>query len=522
MTGLPVQELLSPDCYPHPVDGVQLIETHISWVFLAGDYAYKLKKPVDLGFLDFTTLADREHYCHEELRLSRRLAPDLYLDVVTLRREDHRLRFDGVGEVVEFAVRMRRFEQEAQLDRRLEAGLLDTDDIDGIAELIGRFHLSAPTAESGSPWGSPETVVVPVRENFSHLGPAMDCGRRGTIVERLRGWSETRFLELREPLLGRREQGRIRECHGDLHLRNMALVDDRIVAFDGIEFDPALRWIDVVSDCAFLIMDLESRGRRDLAWRFLNRWLEITGDYAALELLPWYLVYRHMVRAKVDAIRLGQAGLDEAEATRLRQRIDSHLSLAMRATEARAGALLLTSGVSGSGKSWLAERLSVQMPAIWIRSDVERKRLFGMAPDERPDPDRVRQVYSPETTRRVYERMAGLASAPLSAGYAVILDATFLGREQREQVMSLHRDRGSPALIVACEADRDTLMRRVSRRATSGSDPSDAGPSIAERQLRAARPVGLDEPVIRVDTSGEIDVAALAREIERRIEEQDR
>ncbi len=522
MTGFPVQALLSPDCYPHPVDGVRLIETHISWVFLAGDYAYKLKKPVDLGFLDFTALADREHYCHEELRLNRRLAPDLYLDVVALRRENQHLQFGNDGEVVEFAVRMRRFEQDRQLDRRLEAGLLGADDIDRIAELIGRFHMSAPTAEPGSSWGSPDTVVAPVRENFSHLGPAMDCGRRGAIVERLRDWSEARFQELRGPMLRRREQGRIRECHGDLHLRNMALLDDRMVAFDGIEFDPALRWIDVVSDCAFLIMDLESRDRRDLAWRFLNRWLEITGDYAALELLPWYLVYRHMVRAKVDAIRLGQAGLDASETARLRQRIDSHLSLALRATEARAAPLLLTSGVSGSGKSWLAERLSVQMPAIWIRSDVERKRLFGMAPDERPDPDRVREIYSSETTRRVYDIMADLACAPLSAGYAVILDATFLEREQRDRAISLHRDRGSPALIVACGADRDTLMRRVSRRATSGSDPSDAGPSIVERQLGEAKPFGPDEPVIRVDTAAEVDVAGLVEEIERRIGERDR
>jgi aminoglycoside phosphotransferase family enzyme/predicted kinase len=514
--GLTVQELLSPDCYPHPADNVQLIETHISWVLLAGDFAYKLKKPVDLGFLDFTSRSERERFCHEELRLNRRLAPKLYLDVVPLRRSGGKLRFGGDGEIVEHAVRMRRFDQEAQLDRRLESRRLTEADIDAVAVLVGRFHESAPVADAESAWGRPETVIVPVRENFAHLGPAIDCGRRASVVERLRRWSESRFPELRKALLRRLDSGRIRECHGDLHLRNMAMVDGQVIAFDGIEFDPALRWIDVISDCAFLIMDLESRGRRDFAWRFLNRWLEITGDYAGLALLAWYLVYRHMVRAKVDAIRLGQTDLPESEAQRLRRRIDSHLALALEATEPGHPVALMTSGVSGSGKSWLADRLSQSLPGIWIRSDVERKRLFGMDAHDRPDPARIDEIYSADTTRRVYGKMTEHAAGLLEAGYSVILDATFLEHAQRKRAAARLGGGGLPVLILSCEAEVDTLHRRVARRERADADASDAGPRVLERQLSQDRSFADDEAVIVVRTDTDIDIGVLVSRIQRR------
>jgi aminoglycoside phosphotransferase family enzyme/predicted kinase len=495
-----VRVLLDPGCFPHPVGRVELIETHISWVILAGDYAYKLKKPVDLGFLDFSTLERRAHFCAEELRINRRLAPDLYLDVVTLRRDGEQFRFDGEGRVVEYAVRMRRFPQDQQLDRCLERGELGEPDIDEIAELIGGFHESAPRAPVDSDWGTPAAVAAPARENFSQLEPALGPGFSGETVDRLERWTEIQFPRLAPAFSSRREHGRVRECHGDLHLRNMARVNGRIVAFDGIEFDPALRWIDVISDSAFLIMDLESRGEKALAWRFLNRWLHVTGDFDGLGLLPWYLVYRHMVRAKVDAIRLNQGGVDRQETSRLSDRIERHFAMALEATDPGAPVLLVTCGVSGSGKSWLAERLAQRLPAVWVRSDVERKRLFGMAPTQRPPADRTAEIYGAEASRRTYARLAELAGGILQAGYSVIADATYLRRADRDHLLAVAGDHGIPGLILACEAPEETLRARVSRRQTADRDASDAGIAVLESQLRKRQPFASAEPLARVIT----------------------
>lgn len=512
---LDVGQLLSPDCFPHPADVVELIETHISWVLLAGDYAYKIKKPVDLGFLDFTTLERRAYFCTEELRINRRLAPQLYLDVATLRRNNDRLRFGDRGEIVDYAVRMRRFDQDQQLDRCLQRGDFGPAEVDEIGELIGRFHESAPTAPEESAWGRPDTVLRPVRENFTQLGPRLADGGRRAPVERLREWTEASFPVLAPAIARRRSAGRVRECHGDLHLRNMARVDGRIVAFDGIEFDPALRWIDVVSDSAFLMMDLDSRGHRPLAWRFLNRWLRVTGDYDGLALLRWYLVYRHMVRTKVDAIRLGQRGLGAAEASRLGGRIDRHLSLALEASADPAPGLIVACGVSGSGKSWLAERLAESLPAVWLRSDVERKRMFDMDAADRPSAESAEALYSTETTRRTYQRLADLAAATLEAGLVVIVDATFLKREDRRALAGVAERMNTPQVVLSCSAPLDVLEARVSRRREQDRDPSDADLAVLRDQLGNQESFGQTESVIEVGTGDPVDVDRLATDLRR-------
>ncbi len=514
---LSVQALLSAKCYPHETDGVQLIETHISWVLLAGEFAYKIKKPVDFGFLDFTGLADRKHYCEEEVRLNRRLAPGLYLDVATLRSKDGELRFGDDGKIVEYAVRMRRFEQENQLDEQLTSGLLVESDMDEIARLIGAFHEDSPCANIEDKWGTVEAIVSPARENFTHLGDSLRSGRRGALVQRLHTWTESAIPALAQPFRARKTARRIRECHGDLHLRNMARVNSRIVAFDGIEFDPALRWIDVISDTAFLVMDLDSRGRPDLAWRFLNGWLQVTGDYESLELLRWYLVYRHMVRAKVDAIRMAQPGTDEAESAALRSRIDAHLSLAIGETERSGAALLITCGVSGSGKSWLAERLATRIPAVWARSDVERKRLFGMSPSDRPGKSQVAKIYGPESGDRTYDRLLAIARTALAADRSVIVDATSLDRGRRTALLEAARQAGAPALILACAAGISTLEDRVLSREARNQDPSDAGVEVLRKQLRERDPFGDDEPVMEIRTDQETDPDVLANRIRERI-----
>lgn len=516
-----IAALRDPRSYPHDVDRIELIETHISLVFLAGRWAYKLKKPVDLGFLDFSSLERRQHFCMEELRLNRRLAPSLYRDVVPITRTADGLCVGGTGEAVEYAVRMRRFEQADQLDRQLADGQLTGDDIDDVAIHIAAFHQSAAMAPSDMPWGSVAAIVKPVLDNFATLEPVVANTAVASDLARLGRWREARHAELAEAFEARRAAGFVRECHGDLHLRNMARIDDKIVAFDGIEFAPELRWIDVLSDSAFLLMDLVSRGRPDLGWRFMNGWLERTGDYTGLPLLSWYLVYRHLVRAKVDAIRRAQEDIRPADARTLTGRIERHIKLALEVIAPAPPVIIITHGLSGSGKSWLAHRLAPHLPAIAVRSDIERKRMHGLAETDRPAGRTRRALYGAEARRATYERLAALADDITGAGYSVVLDAAFLARGERDLVRTLARDRGLGFLTVAVSAERATLERRITERSIVGRDPSDAGLDVLHAQMTSYDPLAPDELAdsITVRTDRPLDPGDLAGMIGRRIME---
>ena len=512
------EALRDPAVYPHPAADIRLIETHISWVLLAGDFAYKLKKPVDLGFLDFSSLARRKHFCEEELRLNRRLAPDLYLDVVTLRRTSSGLRFGDTGEIVEYAVRMRRFPQAAQLDRQLAAGGVGREDMDRIAEFIGEFHRRADVAPAATPWGSPREVMAPAFENFTQMettwpGSAPGSAPDSTIAA-LRRWTEQTASRLAVRFAIRRATGHIRECHGDLHLRNMARIDGDLLAFDGIEFAPALRWIDVISDAAFLFMDLESRDRPRLAWRFLNQWLAVTGDYGGLDLLPWYLVYRHMVRAKVDAIRLGQGALEDEEERYLRRRIQRHLQLAKSNSRKGSPALIMTWGLSGSGKSWLAAALGCSLPAVVLRSDLERKRLLGEGGRDAP---LDQGIYSRVASDQTYRRLRDLARRILRSGFTVIVDASFLDPGRRTPFIELATELDVPQLFLRCEADPEVLYQRVVTRAREGHDPSDAGPGVLAAQRRRYGDLAPEADSLIVHTDRDIDLDSLGDRVRERL-----
>jgi predicted kinase len=384
-----------------------------------------------------------------------------------------------------------------------------------IADRIAQFHLAADRAPPDGPYGTPAAVIRPVRENFSQLDRTLPTPDAAAAAAALARWTEERFATLRPRFSARRRDGYIRECHGDLHLRNMARIDGRLVAFDGIEFDPALRWIDVISDSAFLLMDLVSRERPELGWHFLNRWLEVTGDYDGLPLLTWYLVYRHMVRTKVDGIRLLQPDTGDEDRARLRGRIQRHLSQAIAATAPAAPRLLLMWGLSGSGKSWLSERLADHLPAIRVRSDVERKRLLG------PDPAGTaarfgKGLYTPAANDATYNRLLELSEIALTSGFSVIVDAAFLDAERRAAFRAMADRRQLSCLILCCEAAPARLRERIRSRSREGRDPSDAGLEVLDEQLRRARPLTGDEVAhaLRVPTDQEIDVAALRRRID--------
>ncbi|MDX1594699.1 MAG: phosphotransferase, partial [Gammaproteobacteria bacterium] len=321
-----IQALQDASRFDHPVERFEVLETHVSWVLLTGPYAYKIKKPVDLGFLDFSTLAARRHFCEEELRLNRRLAPRLYRDLVALTGSPDDPRLGGPGEPFEFAVRMVQFPQEALLDRVLTRGALTGRHVDALARMIAAFHAVAAVAGDDRPHGEPDLVFHPVRENFVQIDPLLDEPVERARLERLRDWSIQRYHASRGLLVERKAGGFVRECHGDLHLGNLLLDGEGVTAFDCLEFSPALRWIDVQSDLAFLLMDLVEHQANPFAHRLLDGYLAESGDYGGLALQPFYQVYRALVRAKVAAIRGAQAGADGTElhaylglADRLRQ-----------------------------------------------------------------------------------------------------------------------------------------------------------------------------------------------------------
>ncbi|MCB1876284.1 MAG: AAA family ATPase [Chromatiales bacterium] len=440
----------------------ELIETHISYVLLAGEHAYKIKKAVNLGFLDFSTLARRKHFCEEELRLNPRLAPGIYESVVPIGGswEDPLI---GGTPAMEYAVRMHRFSQACLLDRLLGTGTVHAEHFEDFAATLAMFHASVPRATPDQHFGTAQAIYRPVMENFEQIARALG---QAAVPTDLHDWSENRFAELHPRLDQRREQGFIRECHGDLHLGNMLLKEGRMMAFDGIEFSAALRWIDTISEVAFLFMDLEERGRADLGWRFLNAYLDETGDHAGLGLLDFYLVYRALVRAKVAALRVVQ--IQDRE-TALQQ-FHGYVDYARQKTRPHRAFLAITHGLSGSGKTFVSTRLMEQLGAIRLRSDVERKRLAGLAPLEKSHSSLTDDLYSDQQTNRTYEHLAKLTGALLSLGFSVIVDASFLNAAHRQQFRALADTMKLEFRIVACRAGPSTLAARIDDRTRDASE----------------------------------------------------
>jgi len=502
-----VEALHDPACYPHPVQPIRIIETHISIVVLTGPFAYKIKKPVDLGFLDFTTLEKRRLYCDEELRLNSRFAPEIYLDVVRICGTPQSPRIGGSGEIIEYAVRMREFPQEALADRVLARGELTPRQVDALSVGVARFHSDAPRSSEIDGFSTSEAVLAPALQNFAQI--RMLPGQAGSmpVLEKVEAWTRREHARLREILAGRKREGLVRECHGDLHLGNIVILEGEPRAFDCIEFNPELRWIDVMNEVAFLVMDFQAAGRTDFARRFLNGYVEATGDYAGLRVLRYYCAYRAMVRAKVMLMRAGQQGCtpeDQVSATAL---FDRYLSVAPGCAQPFRSFVLITHGFSGSGKTTLSQPLIELTGAIRVRSDVERKRIHGLAAKARPGSGIAEGLYRPEATESTYGRLLDLAGIVVEAGHGVIVDATFLQRRQRDMFRALAARAGVPFLIVDFTASEEILRSRILARSEQGADASDADLAILEHQLGTHQPLQADEneSVFACDASGPAD-----------------
>ena len=485
-----IEAMLQPAAYDHPVRCVELIETHISWILLTGEYAYKLRKPVDLGFVDFSTPERRHWFSLEELRLNRRLAPELYVDVRSIHGPVRSAHLGGTGAVIDTVVRMRQFSQSQLLPAVLERGELSADHLEQLAGDLARFHAAAAVAGPDSGFGSASAVTAPALQNLRVLDQLAPESRERLP---LAAWTQAEAARLQAHFQQRLMQGAVREGHGDLHLGNMVLSGGRIRVFDCLEFSPTLRWIDVSSDLAFLAMDLRQRGRHDLAGVVLHHWLEASGDYHGLRAWRWYRVYRALVRAKVAALRLSQSS-NAAAADSSRRELGRYLEVASASAEAPQGRLVICHGVSGSGKSHLARRLCQQLGWIRLCSDIERRRLFGRWGGLMALAPLHGNPYGPEVSERLYgEVLLSAAEQIVAAGESLIVDATFLRRGDRQRFQRLAERCAAGFLILDCRVGKELAEARIRRRQQEGYDPSEADVAVLRAQWDQREALGSDE-----------------------------
>ncbi|MBN8764334.1 MAG: AAA family ATPase [Thiobacillus sp.] len=461
------RRLRDPSCYDHAVGQVQAIETHISYVLLTGEFAYKIKKPLDLGFLDFSSLDKRLHACRDEVRLNRRLAP-----ITGTPAAPH---VNGVGSAFEYAVKMCQFPPDATLDRLDASGGMSGRHVEAIAATLARFHLEGcARAGEESPWGHPDAIWHPVAQNFAQIAPHLHAPSDRAQLDSLQRYCAAEHARLAPLMAARKRDGFVRECHGDLHLGNLAWVDDRLLVFDCIEFNPELRWIDIQSEIAFCYMDLLQRGHAEWA----------------------YAVYRALVRTKIAAIRTAQTAGPEHDAALADVRTLLHLATTL--TRLPPLRLDITHGLSGSGKTTVTHKRMQAPGAIRLRSDVERKRLAGLDALARSGSEIGQQLYAADATRRTYSHLARLSGAMLDAGWPVIVDAAFIARWQRDLLRETAAARGVPFHILDFQVPVATLRDRIVQRAQAGGDASEANLAVLQHQLDTGEALDASEQAERV------------------------
>ena len=521
------QLLLKPSIYPHHVDEVVHIETHISHIFLAGEYAYKVKKSLNLGFLDFSTLEARKYFCTEEVRLNSRLTSDIYIDVVSIVSNDDRTfitnkQTDTHTNVIEYAVRMHRFDREMELDKLLENNSKHWKDewLDELCITVAKFHLDSTRAKVDSGYGEVDVIFSFALENFVQIKQHLHNHQHIVKTsEQLQEWTALQKKRLSSEIDSRLKNGFIRECHGDMHLANMVYWQSKVQIFDGIEFSAELRWIDVISEVAFLVMDFESRERPDLAWQFLNGYLSLTGDYASLSLLDFYRSYLASVRAKVLSIRCSQLNVRDAKEQKiLLDGVGHYLALASTYTQLRKPSVIMLHGLSGSGKSTLSTLLIKRLLAIVIRSDAERKRLFGLF-DGSQESLLTGGMYASEATRSTYQRLLDLTKSIIEDGYSVIVDATFIQLKQRQMFYQAFDKTDIPIIILDLQVEKNELRERVRKRSNYKNNISDADVGVLEQQFQSLEPLKDTEKatILHINANTALDSKAIVNKVRKSI-----
>lgn len=462
--------------YSHPVqEPIELIQTHVSYVLLTGEFAYKVKKPVNFGFLDFSTLDKRHHFCEEELRLNQRGAAALYLAVLPITQTGDQFHLEGTGEVVEYAVKMRQFPQETLLTTMYDRGELTEALLLDLAKVVAQFHAESITNEYICSFGEIPKIRQSIDENYEQTEKYIGVPQTQAQFEATRDYTD-RFFESRQSLFtDRMKHDRIRECHGDLHLRNICFWQGNLFLFDCIEFNESFRFVDVMFDIAYIVMDLEARQRHDLSTLFLNAYLEQSGDWEGLQILPLYVSRQSYVRAKVTSFLLDIPSVPEPERQAASETASLYYKLAWQYVQPRRGKLILMAGLSGSGKTTTARSLAPQWGAIHIRSDAVRKHLGGIPLEQRGGTE----LYTPEMTHNTYGCLLELGITLAKEGYTVILDAKYDRQTLRAAAIHQAQSAQIPLQILHCTAPLDVLRDRLQNRT---GDIADATADLLAQQ----------------------------------------
>jgi aminoglycoside phosphotransferase family enzyme/predicted kinase len=470
-----LKSLLKPDAYPEDVTGVELVQTHVSYIFLTDRYAYKIKKPVDFGFLNFSTIDRRRFYCNEEVRLNRRLCPDIYEGVVELYETPSGAAFHGTGSIIDYAVKMKRLPANRMLDRLVDAGTVTPAVMRRISAVIAEFHRTAPTSPAIAEYGRLERIMYNWQENFDQIIPFENSTLPAVDRELLRSWI-VQFAAGQADLFQKRvNDGFIRECDGDIHLENICLDDDAVHIFDCIEFNDRFRCCDTAADIAFLLMDLDFHGRHDLSDDVIDEYSSITGDGGVVELIDFYKIYRAFVRGKVESFRLNDAGIKPDDQAAARLRAVRYFRLARGYIERRRiePSLFITCGLMGSGKSTLADQLAFELGISAISSDYVRKLNAGLTPETPVRDSFGAGLYSRQMTAATYAELFSRADEQLQKGSSVIIDACFIGRHHRSRFAELAGRHDVPFIILQVACSETEIRRRLVEREAGRKSVSD-------------------------------------------------
>ncbi|MEB3210051.1 MAG: AAA family ATPase [Leptolyngbyaceae bacterium] len=480
-----IQQMQMPEFYPHPVETpIRVVQTHISYVLLTGDFAYKVKKPLDFGFLNYSTLDRRQHFCAEELRLNQRGAAELYLEVLPITQSGDAFHLndegegegEGEGDAVEYTVKMRQFPQETLLDRLFEQGKLTEELVNDLAIAIADFHTAAHTDDYIQSFGTVDSIRKAFDENYAQTEHYIGGPQTQQQFDETRAYTDTFFAERADLFQQRIHDGWIRECHGDLHLGNICYWNETLYLFDCIEFNEDFRFVDVMFDIAYIVMDLEMQQRTDLSAAFLNTYVERTGDWEGLDVLPIYVNRQSYVRAKVTSFMLDDPSVDEETKAKASEKAAKYYTLAWNYTQPKTGKLILMTGLSGSGKSTTARLLAGKLNAVQIRSDAVRKHLAGVPVDQRGDDS----IYTPEMSQKTYDRLLELGIRLAKAGYAVILDAKYDRVQPRMEAIAQAADHHIPIHILHCDAPMEVRLERVQQRT---GDIADVTANLIPKQV---------------------------------------
>ena len=478
-----VSSMTQPEFYPHGPASVEMIQTHISYIFIAGTYVYKVKKDVDFGFLDFTTIEKRKYYCDAELRLNRRLTHDIYLDVVPIYEDDGgNLHLTGGDTIVDYAVMMRKIPEDRMLYRLLAEGLVDQSVMDTVARTVARFHSEASTGGDIDRIGGFDTIRHNHEENFQqtedYIGITISRGRYRFIQSYV-----NTFLETQRPLFEKRvREHKIRDCHGDLHLQHICIADD-ILIFDCIEFNERFRYLDVAAEVSFLAMDLDFNGYAEYGRAFINAYLSYSGDQEIVKLLNFYQCYFAYVRGKVIGFQTQDSAIGERARTGAIETASRYFDLAYRyAARPERPTLILTAGLMGTGKSVLAANLGTVLDARIIRSDVIRKEMLSIPPSERHHENFGTGIYTDDVTRKTYAAALQMAEQELKEGNSVVIDASFKARSERQMAHQLALSSGADFFIIECVCPETIVRQRLDARMSDREEASDGRWELFEAQ----------------------------------------